>query len=60
MIAARGLGLEGTAVLQPLVAQLVNPGWAEVQPLGGGEGIEPTVVEGGEDFLDVERRNTVR
>jgi hypothetical protein len=60
MVAARGLRLEGPVVLQPLMAQLVKPGRAEVKPLGGGEGIEPTVVEGGENFLDVERRNTVR
>jgi hypothetical protein len=60
MVAARELRLEGTAALQPLMAQLVKPGRAEVKPLGGGEGIQPTVVEGGEDFLDVERRNAVR
>jgi hypothetical protein len=57
MVAARGLRLEGTTVLQPLMAQLVKPGRTEVKALGGGEGIQPTVVEGGEDFLDVERRN---
>ena len=39
------------------MAQLVKPGRTEVKSLGGGEGIQPTVVEGGEDFLDVERRN---
>lgn len=60
MVAARGLRLEGTAVLQPLMAQLVKPGRTEVKSLGGGEGIQPTVIEGGEDFLDVERWNAVR
>ena len=47
-------------ILQPLMAQLVKTSRAEVESLGGGEGIELAVVEGGQDFLDVERRDTVR
>ena len=47
-------------ILQPLMAPLVETSRAEVESLGGGEGIELAVVEGGQDFLDVERRDTVR
>jgi len=54
MVAARRLGLERPAVLQPLMAQLVEPGRGEVEPLGGGSGIELAIVKGRQDFLDVE------
>ena len=59
VVAAGGLRLEGTVVLQPLMAQLVKPSQAQVEPLGGRAGIKAAVVEGGQDFLDVERRNAV-
>ena len=42
------------------MAQLVKTSRAEVESLGSGQGIELAVVEGGQDFLDVERRDTVR
>lgn len=42
------------------MAQWVKTGRAEVESLGGGEGIELAVVEGGQDCLDIERRDTVR
>jgi len=41
------------------VAQAIELGGAEVQALGGGRRIQLTGVEGGEDFLDVEGRNTM-
>ena len=52
-------GQEARAILQPLVAQLIEPGWTDHEPLSGGEGIQGAVVEGGQDFLDVEGRNAV-
>jgi hypothetical protein len=42
------------------MAQLVNTGRSEMEPLGSGGRIQLAVIEGGEDFLDVKRRNTVR
>jgi hypothetical protein len=36
------------------MAQFVEPGAADHEPLGGGGRIELARVEGGEDFLDVE------
>jgi len=59
VVAPRGLRLEGTVVLQPLMAQLVKTSQAEMEPLGGRAGIEVAVVEGGQDFLNIERRNAV-
>ena len=59
VVAAGRLRLEGTVVLQPLMAQLVKTSQTEVEPLGGRAGIEVAVVEGGQDFLNVKRRNTV-
>ena len=41
------------------MAQLIEPGGADHEPLSGGEGIQGAVVEGGQDFLDVEGRNAV-
>jgi len=38
---------------------LVKTSRAEVEPLGSRTGIELAVVEGGQDFLNVERRNAV-
>ena len=58
-IRAGGLGLEGPVALQPLMAQLIKPGRAQMQSLGGGGGIEWAVVEGRQDFLNVERRDTM-
>jgi hypothetical protein len=52
-------GGEGGFVAQPFVAQPAELGGAEVQALGDGPRIELTGVEGGEDFLDIERGNTV-
>ena len=60
MVAPRGLRQEGPVVLEPLMAQLVNTGRSEMEPLGSGGRIQWAVIEGGEDFLDVKRRNTVR
>jgi len=53
------LRLEGTVVLQPLMTQLVKTSQAEVEPLGGRAGIQVAVVEGGQDFLNVEWRDAV-
>jgi hypothetical protein len=41
------------------MAQLVKTSQAEVEPLGSRAGSEVAVVEGRQDFLDVERRNAV-
>ena len=60
MVAAGGVQTESVLVDQPVMAQFVEPGAADHQPLGGGGRVELTAVEGGEDFLDVERRNAVR
>jgi hypothetical protein len=57
MIAAGRLGDKSRLVRQPLVAQAVELGGAEVQALGGGQRIQLAVVEGGQDFLDVEGRD---
>ncbi len=54
MVAAGGGQTEGVLVEQPLMAQFVEPGAADHQPLGGGGRVELTRVEGGEDFLDIE------
>jgi hypothetical protein len=59
MVAAGRLWLKGPLVVQPLMAQLVEPGRGELESLGGGEGVELAVVEGGQDFLNVERRDAV-
>ena len=59
VIAAGRLGGKRRLVLQPLVAQAVELGGAEVQALGGGGRIQLAGVEGGEDFLDVERRDAM-
>jgi hypothetical protein len=59
VVAARGVELEAGAVVQPLVAQLIQAGGADQQPLGGGGSVEGAVIEGGEDFLNEEGGNTV-
>jgi hypothetical protein len=59
MVAAGGLGLEGAVVLQPLMAELVEAGRGDEESLRGGGGVESAGVEGGDDFLDVERRDAV-
>jgi hypothetical protein len=59
VVASWGLRLEGTVVLQPLMTQLVKTSQAEVEPLGGRAGIQVAVVEGGQDFLNVEWRDAV-
>ena len=59
VVAARRLRLEGPVVLQPLMAELVKTGRAQMQSLGGGAGIELAVVEGRQDFLDIERRDAM-
>jgi hypothetical protein len=51
--------LKAVAVLEPLVAQLIEPGGADKEPLGGGGGGEGAVVEGGQDFPDKEGGDTV-
>ena len=55
MIAARGSEFKGRFVGQPLMAQLVKPSGTDLQARRGGERIELAAIEGGEDFLDVER-----
>src|SRR2546427_13006283 len=59
MVATGGGQLEAAAILKPLVAQLVEAGRANHEPLGGGEGIERAVVEGSEDLLDIETGDAV-
>jgi hypothetical protein len=59
VVAARGGQVETGAILQPLMAQLVEAGRTDQEPLGGGEGGKRAVVEGGEDFLDEECGNAV-
>ena len=54
VIASGGSGLKAVAVLEPLMAQLIEPGGADQEPLGGGGGVERAVVEGGQDFPDEE------
>jgi len=59
-VVAAGRGeLEAGSVLQPLVAQFIKAGRTDHEPLGGGEGVECAVVEGGEDFLNEECGNAV-
>lgn len=59
VVAAGGSQMEAGAILEPLVAQLVEAGRTDQEPLGGGEGVERAGVEGGKDFLNEERGNTV-
>lgn len=59
VVTARGGELETGTVLKPSVAQLIKTSRTDHQPLGGGNGIEGAVVEGGQDFLGKERGNTV-
>lgn len=59
VIASGGSQLEARAILQPLMAQGIKAGRADHQPLGGGESVKGTGVEGLEDFLNVERGNAV-
>jgi hypothetical protein len=54
VIAAGGGGLKTVAILQPLMAQLIEPGGADQEALGSGGGVEGAVVEGGQDFPDEE------
>ena len=59
VIAAGGAGLKAVTVQEPLVAQLIEPGGADQEPLSGGRGVEGAVVEGGQDFPDEEGGDTV-
>ena len=59
VIAAGRLGGKSGLVLEPLVAQAVELGGADVQALGGGQRIQLAGVEGGEDFLNVEGRDAM-
>jgi hypothetical protein len=59
VVATGGSQLKAGAVLEPLMAQLVETGRTDHEPLGGGEGVERAVIEGGEDLLDVEGRDAV-
>jgi hypothetical protein len=59
MIAAGRLGGESGFVAQPVVAEAVELGGTDVQPLRGGQCVELTCVEGGQDFLDIEGRNAM-
>ena len=59
VVAAGGTELKARAVLKPLMAELVETGGTDHEPLGGGEGVERAVVEGAEDFPEVERGNAV-
>ncbi len=52
-------GMKRCAISEPLVAQLIEPGGTDHEPLSGGQGIQTTVVEGGQDFLNVERRKAM-
>jgi hypothetical protein len=57
--AAGGLGSKVLRATEPLVAQFIEARAPDHQPLGGGSGVQLASVAGGEDFLDVERRNAV-
>ena len=46
MIAAGGPEDKAGLVVQPLVTKTIELGRAEVQPLGGGQGVELSGVEG--------------
>jgi hypothetical protein len=59
MMAAGGLGGETRLVAQPAVAEAIELGRANMQPLGGGQRVELTSVERGQDFLDIERGNAM-
>jgi hypothetical protein len=59
VVAARGSQLESCAVLEPLMAQLIEAGRTDHEALGRSEGIEGAVVEGAENLLSEESRNTV-
>jgi hypothetical protein len=59
VIATGGGHSERVLVHEPLVTQLIKPGAADHQALGGGGGVELARVEGGEDVLDVEGGNAV-
>ena len=60
VVATGGSQLETGAVLEPLMAQLIEAGGTDHQPLGGGEGVECAGIKGGEDFLNVEGGGAVR
>lgn len=59
VVAARAGQLEARGVLQPLMSQLVEPGRAQHEPLGGRESVEFALIEGAKDFLDEEGGDTV-
>ena len=59
VVAARGLQGEGLFLREPAVAELVEAGGTEVQPLSGGQRVELAGVKGGENFLNVEGRDTM-
>lgn len=54
VVAARRGRLEALAVLKPLVAQLIETRGTDHEPLGGSDGVQGAVIEGGENFPDVE------
>jgi len=59
VITAGGLWNERGFGADPLVAQPVQLSWANVQPLGGGQRVKCSRIKGGEDFLDIDRWNTM-
>lgn len=59
VIATGGCGRESGLVTEPLMAKPVELGRTDVQTLCGREGVELAGVEGGQNFLDVESRNTM-
>ena len=52
---------EGKAgfVAQPAVPEPIELRWADMDALSGGQSVELAGVEGGEDFLNVQRRNAM-
>lgn len=59
VVAAGSSQVEAGTVLEPLMAQLIEAGGTDHQPLGGGEGVECASIEGGEDFLNIEGGSAV-
>ena len=59
VIAAGGLRGECVLVVEPLMTQAINLGLAEVQALRGGQSVHLPRVESGQNFLDVDRRDTM-
>lgn len=59
VITAGGYGSEVRFVTQPLVTQAIELSLADMQTLGGAERIELARIKGGENFLNVERWDTM-